>query len=81
MLILPGWGLAYQMFHPEFGWLFNEKYLLLTIGLIVLSVQFWIVVEGLLVWRSARGVLEEKLPPLPKVSGVAKAVASGGRSC
>jgi carbon starvation protein len=81
MLVLPIWGLTYQMFHPEFGWLWNHNYLLTVIGLIVLGVQIWIVLEGLAIWRAARGVLEEKLPPLTEKAGVAGAVAAGGRSC
>jgi len=81
MLILPIWGLTYQMFHPDFGWLCNGKYLLLTIGLIVLAVQAWIVIEGVGIWRAARGVLEENLPPLPAKSSLSQAVTGGGRSC
>ena len=80
MIVLPVWGLGYNMFHPDTGWLVRKDYLLLTIGLVVLCVQMWIVIEGLLVWRSARGMLEEKLPPLPK-STLAQATADGGRSC
>ena len=49
--VLPIWGSAYQMFHPEFGWWAKEKYLLLGIGVVVLGVQIWIVVEGLVIWR------------------------------
>ncbi len=81
MLILPIWGLSYQMFHPDFGWWAKGNYLLLGIGAVVLSVQMWIVVEGLIIWRSARGVLEEPLPPLPDKSAISQAVAGGGRSC
>ncbi len=84
MLILPIWGLAYQMFHPDFGWWVEGKYLLLSIGVVVLVVQFWIVVEGILIWRTARGVLEKSLPPLAQTTdqgAVAQALADGGRSC
>ncbi len=41
-----------------------QNCLLLGIGAIVVALQAWIVVEGLLVWRRAKGVLEEALPPL-----------------
>ncbi len=81
MLVLPIWGLTYQMFHPEFGWLASKNYLLLGIGLVVLGVQIWIVIEGLVIWRAARGVLEEPLPPLTDKSAISRAVADGGRSC
>jgi carbon starvation protein len=84
MLILPVWGLSWQMFHPQYGWWVQGNFLLLAIGIVVLSVQIWIVAEGLMIWRRARGVLEEALPPLAvatRPSGVGQAVSSGGRSC
>ncbi len=83
MLVLPVWGLGWQMFHPQLGWWSQGKYLLFGIGLIVLAIQFWIVAESVLIWRQARGVLEEALPPLvPRASrpAVREPVASGGRS-
>jgi carbon starvation protein len=64
MLVLPAWGLVVEMLRPEFGWWARGQYHLLGIGAAVLCVQVWIVVEGLRAWRSARGVLEEALPPL-----------------
>ena len=84
MLVLPMWGLTWQMFHPQFGWWAQGNFLLLGIGIIVLSVQIWIVAEGLMIWRQTRGVLEEALPPLAtrmSQSAVSQAVAEGGRSC
>jgi carbon starvation protein len=84
MLILPAWGLLWQMFHPEFGWWQSGDYLLLAIGFAVLCMQIWMIVEGILVWPQAKGMLEVALPPLPKQSAkpaMETAVASGGRSC
>ncbi len=84
MLVLPIWGLTWQMFHPQFGWWGQGNFLLLGIGITVLSVQIWIVAEGLMIWRQTRGVLEEALPPLAtriSQSPVSKAVAEGSRSC
>jgi carbon starvation protein len=85
MLILPAVGLFMQMFHPQFGWWTKSRFDLLGIGAVVLCVQVWIVLEGVRIWRAARGVLEESLPPLA-ASAAAKApleeaLASGGRSC
>jgi carbon starvation protein len=51
---------------------------LFLFGLVVLALQGWMMVEAFLVWPKAKGVLEEKLPPLEKNS---KLAASGGRSC
>ena len=85
MLILPVLGLTMQMFHPVFGWWAHGKYLLLAIGVAVLCIQVWIFVEGVRIWRTARGVLEEPLPPLKSTpierTSVEAAMASGGRSC
>ena len=43
-----------------------------------MALQIWMVVEAVLMWPKARGVLEEALPPLPPRSEMATA---GGRSC
>ncbi|REJ87101.1 MAG: carbon starvation protein A [Planctomycetota bacterium] len=50
-------------------------------GLAILALQGWMVVEALLTWRRARGVLEESLPPLPLEPALATAGGDGGRSC
>jgi carbon starvation protein len=69
LLIMPSWAMLWQMFHApdgqDSGWYYQGNYLLLCVGAAVVALQFWIVVEGLLVWRRAKGVLEEALPPLP----------------
>lgn len=64
MLVLPVWALGYEVLRPETGFLAKRDYLLLSGSLAVMGLQLWMIVEGLLVWRRARGVLEEKLPPL-----------------
>ena len=78
MLIMPAWALTWQLFNPDIGWArpllqmlsgdlawqWHNSHLLLLIGLATLCLQVWMVVEGLLLWPRARGVLEEALPPL-----------------
>ncbi len=64
MLFLPAYGLSWQMFHPERGWLVKGDYLLLGIGGAVFALQIWMVIEGALVWSKAKGTLETALPPL-----------------
>ncbi len=84
MIVLPIWGLTWQMFHPQYGWFKLGNYLLLGIAGVVLCVQVWVVAEGLLILRRTHGVLEESLPPLPVTKGIAavrEPAASGGRSC
>jgi len=76
LLVMPAWAMLWNMFNPESGWLGQGKYLLLGFGAVVLALQGWMVVEGIIVWRKAKGVLEEALPPLD-----AKPDLAGGRSC
>jgi carbon starvation protein len=62
----PGGRITFPLTGP--GWIFSssplEKYLLTGIGAVTLALQIWMVIEGLLIWRKTRGVLEEALPPL-----------------
>jgi carbon starvation protein len=64
MIVMPAWALVWQMFNAETGW-YHHNLLLFSIGAVVMVLQVWMLVEGLLVWRKARGALEEQLPPLP----------------
>ncbi len=77
MIVMPIWALWYQLFHSEYGFLAKEQYLLATIALTVLGLQMWMIVEAIMVWPKAKGVLEEALPPLPAKAGV----GAGARSC
>jgi len=78
LIVLPAWAMFWKMFNPQSGWYENDKYLLLTIGGIIVLLQAWLVFEGLLVFRKAKGVLEEPLPPLDEDE---KPSTDGGRSC
>lgn len=79
MLIMPAWAMTYNVFVL---WLPAEKYLLTGFGLFILALQAWMMIEGLLVWPRARGVLEESLPPLTPQQLTAKQLANAdGRSC
>ena len=64
MLIMPAWAMLWQMFNPDTGWLFTGKYLLFAFGIAVEALQVWMIVEGLITLRTARGNYPE-LPPLP----------------
>ncbi len=61
MLIIPAWALIIDMTK----WINGGSYLLVLVGVIVLAVEVWMVIEACLVWPKVRGVLEEPLPPLP----------------
>ncbi len=90
MIVLPAWALLWQLFNANSGWFYAydqtqlrwvftypENLLLGTVGIITLLLQVWMVVEAIVMWPKAKGVLEEALPPL----GKRDMEATGGRSC
>ena len=93
MLIMPAWALCWQLFNQASGWFWplwsmlgsetawqwNNTHLLAGIGIAALALQAWMIVEGLLLWPRAKGVLEEALPPLEAIRPPATAV--GGPNC
>lgn len=75
MLIMPAWAMLWNMFYR---WLPAEKYMLFGFGVMIMGLQIWMVVEAVLMFPRAKGVLEEALPPLkPALAGMGK----DGRSC
>ena len=54
----------WSMVSNETAWAWTNNHLLFGIGLSVFSLQIWMVVEALLVWPRAHGMLEQALPPL-----------------
>jgi carbon starvation protein len=76
MIGLPAWALLWQMFNATTGWYHTESHLLMGIAVAVMALQIWMVVEAMLMWPRAKGVLEEALPPLES-----KVPLAGGRSC
>lgn len=76
MIVMPAWALSWQLFNSETGWWWaDDEKLLVCFGIGTLALQAWMLVEALLAWPAARGVLEEALPPLES------AEIAGGRSC
>jgi len=71
MIVLPAWAMIWQIteFYQDGNWL------LVALGVFVELLQAWMVIEGLLLWQRAKGVLPEPLPPL------VTATTDGGRSC
>ncbi len=79
MIVLPAWALIWQLFNAESGWWWSgDRFLVAVIGSVTLGLQFWMVVEALLIWPKAKGVIEDSPPPLVPA---AKFSTSGGRSC
>lgn len=78
MLVMPAWAMGYQLFSGQ-GWLFaeNRNWALILMAVATLLLEAWMVVEALLCWPKARGVLEQTLGPLEK----SRTNEAGGRSC
>ena len=45
----------------------NRNWPLIVVSIVALVLQGWVVVEAILLWPRARGVLEESLPALDHV--------------
>ena len=78
MMIMPILALGWQLFDPTNGWVHSDKYLLMTIGFVTLGIQFWMIVEGVLAWPKAKGVLEA---PASVDRHCQPTENEGGRSC
>ena len=75
MLLMPGWAMLHQI---QYEFWPNRSWLLLAFGCVILGLQVWMIVEAILIFPKARGVLEEALPPLAPRS---ETQLTGGRSC
>ena len=67
MLLMPAWAMLYQMFDPTNGWLAKGNYLLFGFGVVVEVLQVWMIAEGFIAWKNAKGNYPE-LPPLESVA-------------
>jgi len=72
MLLLPAWAMGYQVLYDFIP---ANKWGLTAFGVGILALEAWMIVEGILTWRAARGVLEAELPPLDNRT------LAGGRRC
>ena len=61
MFVMPGWAMVHQI---VYDFLPNQKWHLLAFGVAIVALQLWMVIEAVLMWPRAKGVLEEALPPL-----------------
>ena len=77
MIVFPASALIWQLFNADSGWLRHGNVMLAAIAIIALGLQFWMIVEAIIMWPRAKGVLEEALPPL----NPAKPTPEGARSC
>jgi len=74
---LGGWFWPlWSMLSGEQAWAWQNTHLLFGVGIMVMALQVWMIVEGFLLLPKVRGIEEEALPPLPPRTAMA-----GGRSC
>jgi len=74
---LGGWFWPlWSMLSGEQAWAWQNTHLLFGMGIMVMGLQVWMIVEGFLLLPKVRGIEEEALPPLPP-----RAAMAGGRSC
>ncbi len=80
MLALPLVAMTINLFGSE-GYIYksieNGNWTLSFFGLATLALEIWMIVEALIAWPKARGVLETQLEALPD----GRMAADGGRSC
>ncbi len=72
MIVLPAWAMTYQI--VEFYQ--DGNVLLVGLGILIEILQVWMIVEGLMMWKKAKGVAPVPLPPLKLAPE-----SEGGRSC
>ncbi|MDY7011135.1 MAG: carbon starvation protein A [Planctomycetota bacterium] len=60
MLVMPAWGMLWNMFHPEVGWLAKKNHLLFAFGAAVQVLMVWILIEVVIIWKKARKMIIKK---------------------
>jgi len=60
MVVLP----AIAMWMNIANWYKAESWLLVGVGVVIEFIQAWMILEGILMWKKAKGVEPEPLPPL-----------------
>lgn len=64
MLVLPGLAMFLNLFVGENSYIATGNWILVLMGALCVILQIWIVIEAVIAWPKARGVLEEQLEPL-----------------
>ncbi|MEO2042147.1 MAG: carbon starvation CstA 5TM domain-containing protein, partial [Pirellulales bacterium] len=59
MLAIPAWALIYNID----AWLSGGSFGLVTIATVMLAVELWLIIEGVLLWGRIRGILEPPAEP------------------
>lgn len=63
MVVLPAWAMFLQIAQ----WFGEGNWLLFGVGLFIEFLQVWMLYEGVVMWKHAKGVAPAPLPPLPSI--------------
>jgi carbon starvation protein len=72
MLIVPAWALVTDLTR----WWAQGQFILVGVAVLMLALEVWMIIEALLLWPKANGVVEKALPPLPPRAAVMKTLVS-----
>ncbi len=72
MLIMPAWALMSDLTR----WWAKGQFVLVGVAVLMLALEVWMIIEALLLWPRAKGVMEKALPPLPVRTTSMKPTAS-----
>ena len=64
MLVMPAWAFVYNIK----VWLSGGSFGLVIVALVMLAIEIWLIVEGIILWGQIQGVLEQPLERIPTVS-------------
>jgi len=79
MLVMPAWAMALEL--PRWLDADSPNWVVISIAVATLALEAWMLVEAVLLWPKARGVLEDSLPHLGGTPAIAGSRGEGGRSC
>jgi hypothetical protein len=66
MLVIPAWALGAQVFTgtgAEDAWIAQERWLLVGIGLAMLLLECWMILEAALLWPHVRKLALDSVSP------------------
>jgi carbon starvation protein len=64
MLAMPAWAFVYNIQ----VWLSGGSFGLVIVALVMLAIEIWLIIEGIILWGQIQGVLEQPLERILTVS-------------
>jgi carbon starvation protein len=87
MLAMPAWAMIAEL--PRWisppplpdGTVPATNWIVVSIAIATVALEVWMIIEAVLIWPRAKGVLEESLPPLRPLKPEMAGIRSDARSC